>query len=125
MKRFSFKLMLLILTIIMSVTTLFTPAVFAEEQGGNIYTDSLVEFAQPKTKIVGDIMLSTVADSQKALEDIKVEKDFMPANVIVYVNKELKLTDKNNFSNILNRNKDQPKFKWNSISLFHPEYPKP
>ena len=95
MKRFSFKLMLLILTIIMSVTTLFTPAVFAEEQGGNIYTDSLVEFAQPKTKIVGDIMLSTVADSQKALEDIKVEKDFMPANVIVYVNKELKLTDKN------------------------------
>lgn len=56
---------------------------------------SLVEFTQPSTKIVGDIMFSSVIENKAALDALEAAREtFMPANIIVYLNKELKLTDK-------------------------------
>lgn len=94
MKKFSFKLCIFTLAIIMTITALFPISAFAEGEKSNVYTNAVVEFAQPKTKIVGDIMLSDIIDSQDKLSALSAKDDFMPANVIVYVNKELKLTNK-------------------------------
>jgi glycerophosphoryl diester phosphodiesterase len=56
---------------------------------------SLVEFTQPSTKIIGDIMFSSIIENKAALDALEAAKEtFMPANIIVYINKELKLTDK-------------------------------
>ena len=56
---------------------------------------SLVEFTQPSTKIVGDIMFSSIIENKAALDAMEAAREtFMPANIIVYLNKELKLTDK-------------------------------
>lgn len=56
---------------------------------------SLVEFTQPSTKIIGDIMFSSIIENKASLDALETAKEtFMPANIIVYINKELKLTDK-------------------------------
>ena len=56
---------------------------------------SLVEFTQPSTKIIGDIMFSSIIENKAALDALEAAREtFMPANIIVYINKELKLTDK-------------------------------
>lgn len=56
---------------------------------------SLAEFAQPSTKIVGDMMLSAIVENKASLDAIKNNADkFMPANAIAYLNNMLELTDK-------------------------------
>lgn len=63
-----------------------------------------VDFAQPDTNIIGGMTFSEKITEQAMLDSLIAGKDrFLPANVMIYVNKDLKVTDaegKNEFADV-------------------------